>query len=255
MQIKLQSRPDLFLLLSLLLVILIYPVLDHDGLRRLVLAVVMFVPVILATVRLSQTKGWVLPSILLMSSASLLSLASAFFPNRTLIGMKWAVLAAFFALTVVGLFSYLRNAHTIMSAHLYTAISIYLLLGMQWFAVYNAIDVFRPGSFLFNSATIADRQSELLYFSLVTLSTVGYGDIVALDSEVRMLAALEGVAGVLYIAITVALLVSAYKESASSRTFLGTLSEAVGIVLEPTGAERRPIRGWLPVRQLAPPSW
>jgi Ion channel len=197
-----------------LLVILIYPVLDHDGLRRLVLAVVMFVPVILATVRLSQTKGWVLPSILLMSSASLLSLASAFFPNRTLIGMKWAVLAVFFALTVVGLFSYLRNAHTVMSAHLYTAISIYLLLGMQWFAVYNAIDVFRPGSFLFNSATIADRQSELLYFSLVTLSTVGYGDIVAIDSEVRMLAALEGVAGVLYIAITVALLVSAYKESA-----------------------------------------
>ena len=99
-----------------------------------------------------------------------------------------------------------------MSAHLYTAISIYLLLGMQWFAIYSAIDVFRPGSFLFNKATIADRQSELLYFSLVTLSTVGYGDIVAIDSEVRMLAALEAVTGVLYIAITVALLVSAYRQ-------------------------------------------
>ncbi len=214
MRIKLQSRPDLFLLLSLLSIILIYPVLDHDGLRRLVLGVLIFVPVILATVRLSQTKGWVLPSVLLMSSASLLSLASTFFPNRTLTGLKWAVLAAFFALTVVGLFSYLRNAHTVMSAHLYTAISIYLLLGMQWFAIYSAIDVFRPGSFLFNNATIADRQSELLYFSLVTLSTVGYGDIVALNSEVRMIAALEGVTGVLYVAITVALLVSAYKESA-----------------------------------------
>jgi hypothetical protein len=214
MQIKLQSRPELFLLLSLLLVILIYPVLDHDGLRRLVLGVLTFVPVILATFRLSQTKGWVLPSVLLMSGASLLSLASTFFPNRTLTGMKWVVLAAFFALTVVGLFSYLRNARTILTAHLYTAISIYLLLGMQWFAVYNAIDVFRPGSFLFNKATIVDRQSELLYFSLVTLSTVGYGDIVPLDGEVRMLAALEGVTGVLYVAITVALLVSAYKEPA-----------------------------------------
>jgi hypothetical protein len=211
MQIKLQSRPDLFLLLSLLLVILIYPVLDHDGVRRLVLGVLMFVPVILATFRLSQTKGWVLPSVLLMSGASLLSLASTFSPNRTLTGMKWAVLAVFFALTVVGLFSYLRNARTILTAHLYTAISIYLLLGMQWFAVYSAIDVFRPGSFLVNKATIADRQSELLYFSLVTLSTVGYGDIVPLDGEVRMLAALEGVTGVLYVAITVALLVSAYK--------------------------------------------
>jgi hypothetical protein len=212
MHIKLQSRPDLFLLLSLLLVILIYPVLDRDGLRRMFLGLLMFVPVILATVRLSQTKGWMLPSVLLMSGASLLSLASTFFPNRILVGMKWVALAAFFALTVIGLFSYLRNAHAVLTAHLYTAISIYLLLGMQWFAVYSAIDVFRPGSFLFNKAGIADRQSELLYFSLVTLSTVGYGDIVALDGEVRILAALEGVAGVLYVAITVALLVSAYKE-------------------------------------------
>jgi Ion channel len=214
MQIKLQSRPELFLLLSVLLVILIYPVLDHDGLRRLFLGVLMFVPVILATFRLSQTKGWVLPSVLLMSGASILSFASTIFPNRTLIGMKWVVLAAFFALTVVGLFSYLRNARAIMTAHLYTAVSIYLLLGMQWFAVYSAIDVFHSGSFLFNKAAIADRQSELLYFSLVTLSTVGYGDIVPLNGEVRMLAALEGVTGVLYVAITVALLVSAYKERA-----------------------------------------
>ncbi len=214
MLIKIQSRPDLFLLLSLLLVILIYPVLDHAGLRSLILAALMFVPVLLATFRLSQTKGWVLPSVLLMSGALLLSLASTIFPNRTLNGMKWGVLAAFFALTVIGLFSYLRNAHAVLTAHLYTAISIYLLLGMQWFAVYSAIDVFRPGSFLFNKAGIADRQSELLYFSLVTLSTVGYGDIVPIDGEVRMLAALEGVTGVLYVAITVALLVSAYKQPA-----------------------------------------
>ena len=56
-----------------------------------------------------------------------------------------------------------------------------------------------------------DRQSELLYFSLVTLTTVGYGDIVPIAGEVRMLAALEAIAGVLYVAITVALLVSGYK--------------------------------------------
>jgi ion channel len=83
---------------------------------------------------------------------------------------------------------------------------------MQWFILYSAIDVFYPGSILHNNARIADRQSELLYFSLVTLSTIGYGDVVPLHGEVRVLAALEGIAGVLYIAITVALLVSAYKQ-------------------------------------------
>ena len=58
-----------------------------------------------------------------------------------------------------------------------------------------------------------DRQSDLLYFSLVTLTTVGYGDVLPLSGEARMLAALEGVTGVLYIAITVAILVSGYRRT------------------------------------------
>jgi hypothetical protein len=50
------------------------------------------------------------------------------------------------------------------------------------------------------------------------LSTIGYGDIVPLNGEVRILAALEGVTGVLYIAITVALLVSRFRiEPSDSR--------------------------------------
>ena len=58
---KTKTRPDLYLLLSLLLVILMHPVLDHGELRRLMLGVLMFVPVILATVKLSETRGWTCP--------------------------------------------------------------------------------------------------------------------------------------------------------------------------------------------------
>jgi voltage-gated potassium channel Kch len=57
----------------------------------------------------------------------------------------------------------------------------------------------------------ADRQTELLYFSLITLTTVGYGDIVPLSGTARVVTALEGVTGVLYIATTVALLVSRFR--------------------------------------------
>src|SRR5271165_3120446 len=214
---KAQSRPDLLLLLSLLLVIVMYPVLDHGDVRRLILGGLMFVPFLLATVRLSERKGWVWPTVTLMLGSVIFGVASTFFPNPALVGMKWAMLTVFFGLTVAGLFSYLKNARSVMDAHLYTAVSIYLLLGMQWFALYCAIDVFYPGSILHNTATLADRQSELLYFSLVTLSTVGYGDVVPLGGEVRMLAALEGLTGVLYVAITVAILVSAYKQQGTSR--------------------------------------
>jgi hypothetical protein len=126
-----------------------------------------------------------------------------------MVGLKWGVLAAFFGLCAFSLFSYLRTAHTICDGHLYTAVSIYLLLGLQWFALYSAFDVFCPGSIQHNTAAKADRHAELLYFSLITLSTMGYGDVVPVQGEVRILAALEGLVGVLYIAITVALLVSA----------------------------------------------
>ncbi|HMF62444.1 MAG TPA: ion channel [Edaphobacter sp.] len=226
MQEKTHARPDLYLLLSLLLVVLMHPVLDHGRLRGPMLALLMFVPVILATVRLSQIKGWLWPAVLLTSGAFIFSAANTFFPNRLLDGTKWALLTAFFGLSVVGLFSFLRSARSVLNAHLYTAVSIYLLLGLIWFALYSAIEDFYPGSILRSSSTaMTDRPSELLYFSLVTLSTIGYGDVVPLYAEVRILAAPEGITGVLYVAITVALLVSAYKPQSTSRESQSTTPE------------------------------
>jgi Ion channel len=86
--------------------------------------------------------------------------------------------------------------------------------GLLWATLYLAVDVFSPGSIQIGSHP-ADRQTELLYFSLVTLSTIGYGDIVPVSGEARILAALEGVTGVLYIAITVALLVGRFRSESS----------------------------------------
>ena len=206
---KLQSRTDLFLLLSLLLAILLTPVLDQ-GWTRLLLAAVLFIPVIISIVRLSQIKGWVLPSVLLALGNVIFLVAGNTFRSRALTGIRWGFLAAFFALTAAGLFSYLRNSRSIAQAQLFTAVNIYLLLGLLWATLYLAIDAFYPGSIQAGSRP-ADRQTELLYFSLVTLSTIGYGDIVPLSGEARILAALEGVTGVLYIAITVALLVSRFR--------------------------------------------
>ena len=203
------------LLLSLVSIILVYPLLDHGELRRLLLGILMFVPIILASVRLSQIQGWMWPSGLLMTSVFVMGVISTVYPQPLWLAIKWGLMTAFFGLTVIGLFSFLKNARTVSEAHLYTAVSIYLLLGLQWFALYSAVEAVYPGAILHASAR-ADRQSELLYFSLVTLSTIGYGDVVPVYGEVRMLAALEGVAGVLYVAITVAILVSAYKQQNAS---------------------------------------
>jgi hypothetical protein len=207
---KLQSRPDLLLLLSLLAAILLTPVLNQDNWRRLLLAAVTFIPVVISIIRLSQIKGWMWPSVLLALGNVIFVVAGNTFPSRTLTAIRWAFLAAFFALAAAGLFSHLRNSRSVARAQLYTAVNIYLLLGLLWATLFLATDAFSPGSIRIGSHA-ADRQTDLLYFSLITLSTIGYGDIVPLSGEARILAALEGVTGVLYIAITVALLVGRFR--------------------------------------------
>jgi hypothetical protein len=206
-----QKRPDLLLLLSLVALILLHPALDHGDFRRVALGVLTFLPVVIATFRLSGMKGWLWPGLSLMLVALFFSVWELIHPSPALKGTRWAFLSAFFALAVAAMFTFLKNARATTSMHLYTAASTYLLLGLLWFALYSSIDAFYPGSIQQSNAGLQDRSTELLYFSLVTLSTVGYGDVVAVSGEVRMLAALEGITGVLYIAITVALLVSGFK--------------------------------------------
>jgi hypothetical protein len=209
MQKSLYSRPDLLLLLSLLLVILLNPAMDHGDWRRPVLAALTCIPVVISTVRLWQIGVWAWPAFLLMLGSFILLLASNIFHGPALDGIRWGVLAGFFAVAAVGLFSYVRHSRFITFSHLFTAINIYLLLGLVWAALYLAIDTFYPGAIQVGGHP-ANRPSELLYFSLTTLSTIGYGDVVPVGGETRMLAALEGVTGVLYIAITVAILISRF---------------------------------------------
>ena len=171
----------------------------------------LFVSVALVTLRVSEMKVWRRPSVLLASGVLVLGIASTLSPTPVLLGIKWGLLTVFFALTCAALFSFIKNAQDITRSHLSTAVSIYLLIGLMYFSLFSTIEVVRPGCFRDTSSAVVDRQSDLLYFSLITLSTVGYGDIVPVYGVVRMLAAVEGITGVLYVAIMVALLVSTYR--------------------------------------------
>ena len=203
------------LLLSLLLVILLQPLLDHGDVRRMILEGLIFVPVILSTIRVSQIKGWVWSSLLLVGGILIFTTAGKLWPNPAITAIKWGLVAVFFGFTVVGLFSYVRNADFITTSHIFTAVSMYLLLGLLWFALYSSVACLYPNSIVSSQSALTDRQSELLYFSLTTLTTLGYGDVVPLYSEVRILAALEAVTGVLYVAITVAIIISRFRRQSS----------------------------------------
>jgi hypothetical protein len=90
------------------------------------------------------------------------------------------------------------------------AVGVYLLLGLAWAFAYHLMDAVNPAAFSISGGTGARLQSDsgFLYFSFVTLTTVGYGDITALDPAVRSVVILEALTGQLFPAILIARLVS-----------------------------------------------
>ncbi len=92
------------------------------------------------------------------------------------------------------------------------AVTAYLFIGMAWAMLYELIELNSPGAFQFpSSSSPAEGHSlraNLFYFSFVTPTTAGYGDIVAVLPAARMLAVLEALTGQLFPAVLIARLVS-----------------------------------------------
>jgi ion channel len=97
------------------------------------------------------------------------------------------------------------------------AICAYLFVGVSWAGTYGFVENLRPGSLATPGAggiPIGHRPEMYIYFSFVTLATLGYGDIVPATALTRALAWLEAVFGQFYIAVLVARLVSMQRHPA-----------------------------------------
>jgi hypothetical protein len=99
--------------------------------------------------------------------------------------------------------------------HVQGAIAAYLMLGLIWGFAYSLVELNRPGAFYLPERAAAeapeesdDPMRELVYFSFVTLTTLGYGDVTPRSVSARNLAILEALVGQLFLVTLIARLVS-----------------------------------------------
>jgi len=88
----------------------------------------------------------------------------------------------------------------------------FVLLGFIWAFAYYLLETVHPNS-LKGANPLSDDPSDYIYYSFVTLTSVGYGDILAVSEKARGLAILEAIVGQLYLAIMVSRLVSLHISS------------------------------------------
>lgn len=134
----------------------------------------------------------------------------------TALAMSATVTSAIFSVFVLGLLlNYAVRAPMVTQNTVLAAVNAYILIGVTFSFVYLMLYERTPSSFTLDLA-LGSPEVQLRYFSMVTLTTVGYGDIVPRGTEARAFAATEALLGQIYLAAIVARIVGIQGASTSA---------------------------------------
>ena len=196
----------IYIIFTIILVLMVNPFLRPLGLFGH-----LFSTLILAMIPLSSAFALAenrdKPTIILLIALPFVILdgVSFFFKIHSLMIVAFSFGAALYFYISYLLVKNILSIKLVSADLIYCAISTYLLIGIGWTAIYIVVEGISPGSFSGKS-----EPADLLYFSFVTLTTVGFGDIVPLSLLGRRLAVLEAAMGSIYMAVIVAMIVGRY---------------------------------------------
>ena len=116
------------------------------------------------------------------------------------------------AMLAFGILRFVFRGKSLTSDGLFATVAVYLFIALFFAQVYLLLLEWNPASFNLDVANQPPPllQSNLLYFSMITLATVGYGDILPVSETARTLAVIEATIGQFYIAVIVAVFVGMY---------------------------------------------
>ena len=198
--------------------LLLTPLLKGDWRVQLLLEAFMLVTVLVtvwANPQLSRFRNVLIVLWLASVAGTLLSIATTEHPawrwSRTL---ELLSLMPLMAMLAAGMLAFVLRERTLTLDSIFATIAAYLLVAVLFAQIYVCMITWNPASFSL-PVEVANRpvhllQSDMTYFSLVTLATVGYGDILPATATARTLAMIEAVTGQFYVAVVVAIFVGMY---------------------------------------------
>jgi hypothetical protein len=207
----------LFLLVALLLNIGLVPFFkDYIALRLLanVLLSTIFLSAIFAVSR--TRREWVTVTLVALPLLVLMWM-TYWVPSAALILATHALTILFLLVAICRIFQFIFKAHEVTRNVVYAAVVIYLLIGVTWSDIYAVLEHLYPGSFKLSGSTITSGLYVYTYYSFVTLTTLGYGDLTPLTDQARSLAILEAVIGQLYVTVLIARLVGLHISHSSKK--------------------------------------
>jgi voltage-gated potassium channel len=212
-RLKQIGQSPMILLVSLVAVLVFYAMFKETQVAGAVSFLMLTVLLMAATSQVAGRNSIKWMAFLLVAPTFGLGAYHSFFPSRNSEVLTFGMIATFFLWTSWQVLVHVMSRGKVTRDRIVLSVCLYLMLGFSWFSIYRVLETITPGSFEWTAGitTKSVNTGDLIYFSLATLTTVGYGDIVAMRPESRILAVLEAAAGVLYVGVLIARLVSGYQ--------------------------------------------
>ena len=202
--------------LVLLLVVAIYvlsSLLRYSGWGAVALAIVTGACATLALVSAEAPHPLTRWSAGLAAASVVLAAVSAIAGGSRLSGISALIQVGLLAVAAVMVLGSVLREHEVNFRTILGAISVYVIVGILFTYVYVGVDAFQSGAF-FGAPT---QTGDFIFFSITTLTTTGYGNLVPAGQPGRMLAGLEMLIGQIFLVTLIAGLVSLWRPGSLAR--------------------------------------
>jgi len=209
------------LLVVLVVLFVSSPFLEYFKYGRSVDAALMTLVFILSVLAVAGSRRTLIVAVLLATPAVVARWGHHLWPELVQAEVFLGAELVFLGFVAVNLLRFILRAPRVNSEVLCAGISGYLILGLLWVLAYMLVARAAPDSFTLTAGPADHRSMDgftAFYFSFATLTTVGYGDIAPVSNVARMLAVMEAVTGLFYVAVLISRLVALYSSQPPPKT-------------------------------------
>ena len=201
------NRPFVYLLAVILAMVLTTPFLQ-DYLHIRILLDVFYTAIFLSALYVVSQARRLVKLAAVFAVPMIFSLwASYFFTSDHIVSIGRVCGIIFFVLAIYHCGKFILQSPQVTRDVIAAAVVIYLLMALMWSYAYALLEFYQPGSFSYQEGLARSPRQFFLYYSFVTLTTLGYGDITPLTEKAKSLTIMEAVVGQVYLVVVLAWLV------------------------------------------------
>lgn len=199
-----------YLFLSQISFLVLFPYFDRPGLPMVLFRLLGAAAFVSAVYAVSDRRAQWITALVFAVPAGVLNTLFALRADSRIVVPTLVFTLLFLAYTAMSLLRAVLRSTAVTHDTIYGALNVYFLMAIAWGVGYFLLTNLQPGAIFMDSVRHPNHRmdwSDCIFYSYVTLTTVGYGDMVPITSHARSLSILEAVSGTMYVAVLIARLV------------------------------------------------